>query len=287
MKWSFKALGTQWWIEIFTDLDDTQQAEVKDFCLLFVATYENNYSRFKSNSQLSILNRDRVLPHPSPEFIRLLEYGKQLYLRSDTHFNLLTGHILESKGYDAAYSFQDTQSGETPGNPITDLTITADTFELHHGNVDLGGFGKGYLIDLLASEFKNTLNLQEFLINGGGDMYATHHNGNAIEIYLEHPIKHGTMIASTKLLNQGFAASSPHRRVWQNATGTHHHIIGDTITADGTYIKAASAADADAFATAILQLNPGKIEALAQQENLAVAQVNTATNLLTRTKNFD
>ena len=216
MKWSFKALGTTWWIEIFADLNDIQQTEVKDFCLLYASTYEHNYSRFKADSLLSTLNRDRVLLNPSPEFIQLLEYGKQLYLRSDTHFNLLTGHILESKGYDATYSFQDTQSGETPGNPITDLTISTEMIELRHGNIDLGGFGKGYLIDLLAKEFKNTLNLQEFLINGGGDMYATHHNGNAIEIHLEHPIKHGTTIAATNLLNQGFAASSPHRRVWQN-----------------------------------------------------------------------
>jgi len=287
MKFSFQALGTTWWIEIFTDLDVTQQAEVKDFCLLFVATYENNYSRFKSDSQLSILNRDRVLPNPSLEFVKLLEYGKQLYLRSDTHFNLLTGHILESKGYDAAYSFQDTQSGETPGNPITDLTITTDMIELRHGNVDLGGFGKGYLIDLLTDNLRRRFDLRQFLINGGGDMFATHNNGNAIEIHLEHPVNHGTTIATTNLLNQGFAASSPHRRVWQNSTGTHHHIIGDTITADGTYIKAASAAEADAFATTILQLDKGRIEALAQQENLAVAQVNTTTNLLTKTKNFD
>src|SRR6056297_450900 len=124
MKFSFQALGTTWWIEIFADLSEKQQAEVKDFCLLFVSTYENNYSRFKTDSQLSILNRDRVLTNPSKEFITLLEYGKRLYLRSDTHFNLLTGHILESKGYNASYSFKDTQSGEVAGNPITDLTIT-------------------------------------------------------------------------------------------------------------------------------------------------------------------
>jgi len=287
MKFSFQALGTTWWIEIFTDLNDTQQAEVKDFCLLFVATYENNYSRFKSDSQLSILNRDRVLPNPTPEFIKLLEYGKQLYLRTDTHFNLLTGHILESKGYDATYSFKDTQSKETPGNPITDLTISADIIELHHGNVDLGGFGKGYLIDLLTDNLRRRFDLRQFLINGGGDMYATQQDGKAVEIYLEHPINHGTVIARTKLHNQGFAASSPHRRVWQNSTGTHHHIIGDTITADGTYIKAASAADADAFATTILQLGKNKIESLAQYENLAVAHINATTNQLTKTRNFD
>jgi thiamine biosynthesis lipoprotein len=286
MEWSFKALGTTWWIEIFADLDDARRTEVKDFCSSFVVAYENNYSRFIADSQLSILNRDRTLPNPTAEFVKLLEYGKQLYLRSDTRFNFLTGHILESKGYDATYSFEDTQSEETAGNPIIDLSITAEQIELRHGNVDLGGYGKGYLIDLLAKEFKNTLKLEQFLINGGGDMYATHQDDAPIEIHLEHPINRGMYITPTKLKNQGFAASSPHMRAWENSTGTHHHIIAKNITADGTYVKAASAADADAFATTVLQLDKLKIEALAQYESLAVAQFDTHTSVLTKTRNF-
>src|SRR6056297_1446739 len=124
MKWSFNALGTTWWIEIFDDLSPTTSDEVKDFVAGFVRTYENNYSRFKPDSLLSQLNRERSFTTPSQEFQQLLTYGKQLYLRSDTHFNLLTGHILEARGYDASYSFTDTGASElTPGNPITDLTI--------------------------------------------------------------------------------------------------------------------------------------------------------------------
>jgi len=287
MECSFKALGTQWWIEIFDELDEQTSDKVRDFVAGFVATYEANYSRFKPGSLISVLNRERTLKNPSAELIALLDFGKQLYLRSDTHFNFLTGHMLEAKGYDADYSFQDTQSNETAGNPITDVSISNELVELHHGNIDLGGFGKGYLIDLLAKELKQTLGLEQFLINGGGDMYASHQNGQAIEIHLEHPTNHSSFIASTTLQNQGFAASSPHKRVWQNSTGTHHHIIADTVTADGTYIKAATAADADAFATTILQMDTHKIESLAQAENLAVAKFDTTTSLLTKSRNFD
>lgn len=286
MKFSFKALGTTWWIEIFQELTQARQDEVKDFVLSFVNTFEDNYSRFKPDSHISILNRERKLSNPTIELIQLLEYGKRLYLRSDTHFNLLTGHILESKGYDADYTFKSSSEENTAGNPVTDLNITPELITLSNGNIDLGGFGKGYLIDLLANQFKGKFGLEQFLINGGGDMYATHHDDEPITIHLEHPTKPGTMVASTTLTNQGFAASSPHRRVWKNETGTHTHIIANNITTDATFIKASTAADADAFATTTLQMNKHQLEELVKNEKLVVALFDAKTEKLMSTKTF-
>lgn len=286
MEWSFKALGTQWWIELFQTIPDQKLDEAKRSVEIFVSEYEQKYSRFLPDSQISILNRERSLTNPSPELVHLLEYGKRLYLRSDTHFNLLTGHILESKGYDADYTFNASGLTETAGNPITDLQISRELIELTHGNIDLGGFGKGYLIDLITAELRQNLQLEQFLINGGGDMYATHNNGEPITIFLEHPKKPGVSIASTTLYNQGFAASSPHKRVWKNDTGTHHHIITSQLTSDGTFIKAATAADADAFATAALQFTKQQLEQTAQTEKLGVAQYIAQPETLTANQLF-
>ncbi len=286
MKFSFEALGTTWWIELFENLSSKNLDEVTNFVEVFASAYEKKYSRFQSDSQISILNRERSFQNPSPEFVQLLEYGKHLYLRSDTYFNLLTGHILESKGYDADYSFSANETTQTAGNPITDLTITSELIELKHGNVDLGGFGKGYLIDLIAKELQQTLNLEQFLINGGGDMYVTHNAGEPITIFLEHPIKPGTGIAKTTLLNQGFAASSPHKRVWKNATGTHNHIVSDQLTSDATFIKAVTAADADAFATAALQFTQQQLQQTAKTEQLGVALFDITTGRLVASQSF-
>jgi thiamine biosynthesis lipoprotein len=286
MKFSFQALGTTWWVELFEELEDANLDEAKHFVEVFTSDYEKKYSRFLENSQISVLNRDRTLANPTPEFVKLLECGKRLYLRSDTHFNLLTGHILESKGYDADYTFTDSGSIETPGNPITDLQVTPERIELKHGNIDLGGFGKGYLIDLIATELKQTLNIEQFLINGGGDMYATHNGGEPIHIFLEHPTKPGSGIAKTTLKNQGFAASSPYKRVWKNVTGEHNHIVSDRLTSDATFIKATSAADADAFATAALQLNQRDLERLAKSEQLGVALFDIKSGKLVANPSF-
>ena len=287
MQFSFQALGTKWWIEVFDEISNTTGDEVQDFVTGCASTFERTYSRFLSDSLLSTLNRERVCADPSPELINLLEYGKQLYLRTDTHFNFLTGHILSARGYDAEYSFQSTHSDTLPGNPVIDVQISTGRIELlGEATIDLGGYGKGYLIDLIAAQLRRRFDLRQFLINGGGDMYATHKDGESIEIHLEHPTKPGTMIAQATLLNQGFAASSPHKRVWQNDSGTHNHIIADTLTADATFIKATKAADADAFATASLQMTRPQIEQLAKTEAVAVAQFNIQTSNLTATRNF-
>ncbi|MFT5831667.1 MAG: thiamine biosynthesis lipoprotein [Candidatus Paceibacteria bacterium] len=286
MKFSFEALGTTWWIELFEDLENANLDEVKNFVEVFVSAYEKNYSRFLDDSQISVLNRERTFKNPSLEFVQLLEYGKRLYLRSDTHFNLLTGHILESKGYNADYTFTDSGSAETAGNPITDLSITSELIELKHGNIDLGGYGKGYLIDLIATEFRQTLHIEQFIINGGGDIYATHSAGEPITIFLEHPTQTGTGIAKTTLINQGFAASSPHKRVWKNETGEHTHIISDQLTSDATFIKAKTASDADAFATTALQLNQTDLEKLAKSEQLGIALFDISSGRLVASQSF-
>lgn len=272
---SFQALGTTWWITLF---DAPNEADVIfDDIGRFVLAFESSYSRFRPDSLISRLNTARKLESPDDECRALLAYGKQLYLRTNSHFNLLTGHILEARGYDADYTFVDSATDSlSPGNPVTDLLISPTEIEVLHGNVDLGGFGKGYLIDRIADRLQNEHRLKYFLINGGGDMYATSNNGEPIEIYLEHPQEPGRQLTTTRLLEQGFAASSIHKRRWPDADGTQlTHIVGDHST-DGIFIKADTAAVADAFATTFLLVDTTEQERLAQQENLAIARFSLA-----------
>ena len=287
MTFDFPALGTHFWIEVWDEVTEEQAGKIFDFARFFVSTFEERYSRFKSDSLISTLNRERTFENPSEEFVQLLQYSKQLYLRTNEVFNPLTGHILEARGYDANYSFSDSGASKlAPGNPITDIIITTERIELLHGNVDLGGYGKGYLIDLLASTLKAELQLEQFLINGGGDIFVTNRGGKAVTIHLEDPTKPGTMIGSTTLHNQGFAASSPHKRAWKTTTGTTSHIIADQLYADATYIKATTAADADAFATTALQLDPQQLERLAKSEQLGIALFTANTSSLIANRLF-
>jgi thiamine biosynthesis lipoprotein len=153
--------------------------------------------------------------------------------------------------------------------------------------VDLGGYGKGWLIDKLANDLKEH-SIDHFLVNGGGDMYATSDaSGEAIAIYLEHPTEVGKYLIETKLKNQGFAASSPFKRRWKSGDKTYTHVVAiSDVPEIATFVKADTATDADAFATVAMLWPEASLPALAQAESLAIARFDPQTNQLWQTVNF-
>jgi len=247
-QFTFEALGTKWWIELFENISEQRLTALKKDCEAFIMTFEDSYSRFKPNSCISMINRERVLKDPSQELIDLLTFGKQKYLETNALFNILTGHIQEAKGYDAEYSFMMADTIPLPGNPVTDLAIDESKITLSgYSKIDLGGYGKGYLIDLVVDRLKKEHGLNYFLINGGGDIYATSDNGEPVEIQIEHPTEPEKFIGATTLLNGAFAASSSHKRRWKTKQGEQNHIVGEA--GDSSYVKAKTAKEADVLAT--------------------------------------
>lgn len=280
-KHSLQALGTHWWIEVFDDITTETFGTIMQDTEGFISLFERRFSRFIATSDISILNRERVLSEPNSETLALLTYGKNLYLRTNTHFNILTGHILEARGYDSSYSFTPTPETElTAGNPISNLLLSSEQIELTHGNVDLGGYGKGYLIDAVARLLQDTHNLKYLLIHAGGDMYATSNHGEPLNIYLEHPLLEKQIITQTTLLNQGFAASSPYKRQWKSAGATYSHIVAPAVITRASFIKHDSAGDADAFATTALLTKQKEMEQLSGVEHFGLAYYNPDTNQL-------
>lgn len=286
-QFTFETIGTHFWIEIFDELSteelDTTKGRIEFLC----SQFNNAYSRFKTDSQISILNRERVLHSPSKELQEILSFGKALFIRTHQTFNLLTGHILEARGYDAHYSFTpDPTASLANCNPLFDLTIDVDEISLTCGNIDIGGYGKGWLIDLIAKDLR-AHNVHYFLVNGGGDMYATSNHEKPITIYLEHPTEVGKYLIETTLFNQGFAASSPFKRQWSDKDTTYTHIVSVSEFEEvATFVKARTVVDADAFATMAMLLPQDKLPYAAEIENLAVARFNPKTNELWQTQNF-
>lgn len=287
-QFTFEAIGTHWWIDIFDDITDTELEATKGRFELLCSSFNKEFSRFLPESQISRLNRERVLKNPSEEYRTLLTFGKKLYLESQTTFNFLNGHILEARGYDANYSFSLNESiAQAVCNPLIDIDISEDKITLHCGNVDLGGFGKGWLIDKLKDDLI-THGVQHFLINGGGDMYATSlPDGEAIAIYLEHPTEAGKYIIETTLLHQGFAASSPFRRRWKTGDKTYTHIVTEGDVPElAVFVKAPTTTEADAFTKPCLLLDEDRLLEITEREGYAFARFNPITNQLWQTHNF-
>ncbi len=285
---SFTALGTSWHIELFTETADTTKQVIHDDLLSYIKDFEAAYTRFSDSSILSQLNRTGYLTDPDARTVHLLKTAQELYRETMGRFNVLIHDHLTARGYDAQYSFTERPAPEQLASPETALSVSASRITTAAA-LDLGGFGKGYLIDLVAERLSNLHQVPEFLINGGGDMFGTTDHGQPITVYLQHPIDRTRVIGTTTLSHQGFAASSPHTRRWKTQTGETHHIIdphGTTTVRDASFVLAPSATRADAYATALLVMDPHQIDALATNPGIGLAFFDASTSRISLRNNF-
>ncbi len=297
------ALGTAWYVELFDDITTEKTNEMYRLVSLFLSDFEATYSRFKPNSTLSKLNQTGRLENPDTATIELLELGQKFYRDTNGIFNMLVGKHLIARGYDANYSFKPTLEPVDFPSPLTDLIITDTTIILQKGHLDLGGYGKGFLIDRLAN-YLTSLGFSFFLINGGGDIYATSDHNEAVLIYLEHPSVTGTYIGTTTLKDQGFAASSTHKRRWKVGDKEYSHIVdtGKPVNHEslqnstptpqaqadnlGIYTKAKTAVVADVWATTLLISDPREHHTTLLTDSIDFARFDTTQNHLTKSPNF-
>ena len=289
---SFRALGTSWWIDIFDDTDPDTRAAATGRCARIADEFEQRYSRFLADSYVSRLNHERALDSAPVEFLELLRFGQEMHEQTSGACNFLVGHILEGRGYDAHYSLSPApdHASRAVGDPQADLVIGEQSISLTRGNVDLGSFGKGWLIDDIAALLSEECGLHYFLINGGGDMYATSEpDGSPVTIYLEHPTDPSKYIKEIKLYHNGFAASSPFRRRWQTRGGPLTHIVtiapdsdSPTVTDYATFVTAPTAREADALATAALSLPDTELAPLAKRAQVTIHRYDPASRTLTR-----
>jgi FAD:protein FMN transferase len=282
---TFSGLGTSWWVELFHEADMKRCDDLSKDITAFLASYEERYSRFRPDSLVSRLNQDRVLINPDQTFIDILSYGQQLYTESHGHFNMLLGNHLEAAGYDATYSFIPTSGPRITANPLTDLVVTREQVTLTAGSFDFGGYGKGTAIDLITDILRNH-GVEEFLINGGGDMYGTSEQGQPITIYLEHPTEATTYLGTTQLFHQGFAASSPHKRRWKVGDTEYSHIVGGDVKVDASFILAKNAVMADVFATVALLATPEEFADVAEAQDLSYATYGLSATTFFRSPTF-
>lgn len=279
---TINGLGTTWWIEIFDELTDEKSQIIFNDLRLFITTFNDRYSRFYIESDLSRLNDARFIEKPPNEFLKILKFGITLYHDTNEVFNFLVGERMEASGYDPTYSFTPKEASLTTPDPTAVLSLSQKRITLALGRVDIGGYGKGYLIDLIAKRLQKKHHLSYFLINGGGDMYVTSDFGKPVTIYLEHPSIAGTYLAETTLYHEGFAASSTQKRRWESAGQTYTHII-DTKTGNthdtslGVFVKAPEAKLADAWATTLLLSAPENHTVKLEEKNIRVALFDGAT----------
>lgn len=218
-----EGIGTHWWLDILDEVSISNQLIIKNTIINEIKNFETQYSRFKKDSLISQLSSNKFIPEQGSELAEMLNFAEKVRVLTGGYFDISVGYILTNLGY---------------GNS---------------NSIDLGGLGKGWLIDKLAKILKG-YNLNNFTINGGGDIYTS---GDKRLFYLENPLNDSEYIGSIVIQNSSIAASSGNKRRWKNnQQNINHHLINPKNKSSvsgisGVFTQAKSALYADVASTCL------------------------------------
>ena len=269
--YTFDALATKWWIKVHDKNVDL--AQIFNQIETLARDFEKSYSRFLGDSYISKLNRDKKLTEFPVELYDMLIFSENIRQKSSGLFNVAVGEILENLGYDKDYSFslkKDVASIIVPENSSFEI-LNENIIQIKPSvKIDLGGIGKGWLIDKI-SKFLTDLNIKYFSINGGGDIYASTDHDTPISFALEHPLDTSQKIGTTAIRNQGIACSAPNRRMWKDGQTdqTFHHLIdiknsNSALGKLAVFTQGENATIADVMSTVLFVAKNSEIEDLAK-----------------------
>jgi len=244
MQITLDALGTRWWITL-----PNKNKNLKSELTSIITNFEKDYSRFNKDSFIGRLNDSKCLDNPPEELINMLTYALDVYSQTNGVFNISIGSELEKSGYGKESDSKSIVSKDLP----KDVNVSLNKISLSDKTrIDLGGFGKGWLIEKLAGYLKHE-GVSSFLINGGGDI--TSHGGSE-NIYLENPLEPNEYIGEVILQYNSLASSSNLKRAWESGGKKHSHIIhpgGNKLEGIlSMHVMADSILFADTFATIFL-----------------------------------
>lgn len=239
---------------LYTDTESASVSAAMDEAFETFRDFESRYSRFIEGNDLWQLNSQEET-RVSQELFNILTEAKRYYGMTGGIFDPSILSALEASGYMGAYS--DHVMGR--GANFSEIVLDASTRTVKKPAslmIDLGGIGKGFVIDKvirsLGDRFENVL------VDAGGDIAVKGVNEKdgypywAVDI--EHPKMPDTPVMTLLLKDMAVATSGRNRRRWMYQGKEQHHII-DPVTQESASdellsvtVIASSATEADVFA---------------------------------------
>lgn len=234
----FKALCTE--IIICAEISQNKRDVLQDIKKMF-CDFEQKFSRFSTTSELSQLNQFYGKEfNASPMMIKIIKQAKIAHTRTNGIFNPAIINILENLGYDKNFEdmARETQNQSSPAkisatnitkSSFTDIKIneTAGKIKMPAElKIDLGGIGKGFVVDLASQELKKYS--QHFWISAGGDMiFSGTNHGQKWRVGVQNPLFHEDDIMEIEMSEKtpAIATSGITKRAWRQNGKNYHHII--------------------------------------------------------------
>jgi thiamine biosynthesis lipoprotein len=226
-------MKTDVFVSVLSETAETARMESDiDEAFRMFRTFESRFSRFRPESELSRLNASGEMA-VSSDLFSLLECAKRRHEETDGLFDPSILSALEAEGYGGSFR---TESFGIPGKPVAErhffreirLDPMSRTVRKPIGlRIDLGGIGKGYIVDRVAEFLKREY--RHFFVCAGGDICAGGKNMVAGYDYwavdAENPVSDAASIATLLLSDKAVATSGIDRRRWMVDGNERHHLV--------------------------------------------------------------
>jgi len=269
----FKALGTD--IIISANLPEKDKLILRQAEAIII-DFEKKFSRFLPNNELFRLNNESSGKQKiSSTMTALLSAAKDQYLKTSGIFDPTVIGSLENIGYNKTFELVEKNSNTQEidlekikynfnnRKKMDELRLKDEIAFFPKGfKLDLGGIGKGYIVDFLSEQLSMLTN--DYWISAGGDILIKGNNNqsNGWQVAIQDPIKQAESQyhLNTKGHKLGIATSGIIKRQGKTGKFAWHHLIdprtglpaiNDVLTAT---VIAPSALEADVWAKTVLIL---------------------------------
>ncbi len=247
-------------------------------------TLEAKWSRFRSDSEISALNRAGGAPVAvSAETLQLVERSIEAWHRTDGAFDPTVLPALLAAGYDrdfrmlsVAHEALDAQAPASPAPGCAGIVVGGARVTLPAGvQLDGGGIGKGLAADTVV-DLVMSAGATGACVNVGGDLRVAGSAPGADPwaVTIEHPLG-GRDLGTIRLRDEALVSSWRTRRAWGADGDRRHHLIDPTTGRPawsglaGVTVLAPEAWWAEALATTLFLAGPDHAAAIVDHHGVS------------------
>lgn len=269
----------------------------------YIFDFEQRFSRFLVGNELDRLNKSAGHPTTvSPEMLDILEAGRSAFEASHGLVDITVGQDMIGIGYSKSFHLlqEDTRPQQLPPKAevaerrtFADVQIDIEKriVTIPRGTrIDLGGIGKGYLLDQCSPIIRRMST--NYWLSLGGDLIVSGHNGYGrpwpVGIQDPYALEKDKKTLLLPVGRYAIAASGTTKRQWTTNTGKKHHIIdprtGTSTTTDiaMAMVVAPTGLTADVLAkTVVIHGTEHAFDTVLEQPQTSALYITTEGNLQT------
>lgn len=282
-------MGTTWSVKVADLPDPLTPRQVADRIQAELNAVNDKMSTYQPDSELSVFNRlpAGATQQVSADTFQVLQMSLDIWRRSQGAFDVTVGPLVNLWGFGPERGAENqipsrAQQREAWKRIGSDaLVLFPDTLTVRKNKdlyVDLSAIAKGYGVDKVAVALEE-MGIRRYMVEVGGELRVGHRKSrqHPWRLAVEKPVSHlrdvQLVIEATDL---SLATSGDYRNYFEKDGVRYSHTLDPRSGAPiqhklvSATVIAASCAEADAWATAMMVLGPAQGLEVADAQNLAV-----------------